>query len=262
MYANEAPGEKFPPVEVEMMADRRILIAFGPMVSSVYPEYLTDPAILFCPSDSEDSLGDHVDENGNLTLIERIVGNGQEGVEAIDASYTYAVWMLDRMGPRYPRLPIGDYFGLISLLGLNPPDPSVTEGPAQFMEIFDDLVHSLKDPFLGNDPSAFAAVVDEDRSVTAPHGNGGRTTVHRLREGVERFLITDINNPAASAMAQSEIFVMWDNVSSKIEKFNHVPGGSNVMYMDGHVEFVKYPSEEPPVDRATASFMHVFDRQG
>jgi prepilin-type N-terminal cleavage/methylation domain-containing protein len=103
MYANEAPGEKFPPVQVEMMAGRRILIAFGPKVSSVYPEYLTDPAIVFCPSDPVDSLEDHVDENGNLTLVERIVGNGQEGVEAIDASYTYAVWLLDRVGPRYPR---------------------------------------------------------------------------------------------------------------------------------------------------------------
>lgn len=262
MYANEAPGEKFPPVQVEMMAGRRILIAFGPMVSSVYPEYLTDPAIVFCPSDSVDSLEDHVDENGNLTLVERIVGNGQEGVEAIDASYTYAVWVLDRVGPRYPTFPIGEVLGVIVLLGLNPPDPSITEGPAQFVKVIDNLVDSLSLPFLGNDPGAFAAVVDEDRSVPAPHGNGGGTTVYRLREGIERFLITDINNPAASAKAQSDIFVMWDNVSTKVEKFNHVPGGSNVLYMDGHVEFVKYPSEDPPVDRLTAAFMDVFDRQG
>jgi prepilin-type processing-associated H-X9-DG protein len=26
---------------------------------------------------------------------------------------------------------------------------------------------------------------------------------------------------------------------------NHVPGGCNVLYMDGHVEFVKYPSKTP-----------------
>ena len=25
-------------------------------------------------------------------------------------------------------------------------------------------------------------------------------------------------------------------------RFNHVPGGSNVLYMDGHVEFLKYGS--------------------
>ncbi len=27
---------------------------------------------------------------------------------------------------------------------------------------------------------------------------------------------------------------------SGIARFNHIPGGSNVLYMDGHVEFVKY----------------------
>ena len=32
----------------------------------------------------------------------------------------------------------------------------------------------------------------------------------RLREGIERFLITDINNPEASQRAQSEIVVMFD----------------------------------------------------
>ena len=33
----------------------------------------------------------------------------------------------------------------------------------------------------------------------APTGNGGGNNIYRLREGIERFLITDINNPAASA---------------------------------------------------------------
>ncbi len=35
-------------------------------------------------------------------------------------------------------------------------------------------------------------------------GHAPQYTLFRLREGVERFLITDINNPAGSAMAQSE----------------------------------------------------------
>ena len=29
------------------------------------------------------------------------------------------------------------------------------------------------------------------------------------------------------------------------ERFNHVPGGSNILYMDGHVEFVKYLGKDP-----------------
>jgi prepilin-type processing-associated H-X9-DG protein len=76
---------------------------------------------------------------------------------------------------------------------------------------------------------------------------------YRLREGIERFFVTDINNPAASAQAQSDLPVMFDAWSngtgfySSVPEYamnnavnmNHVPGGSNVMYMDGHVEFVK-----------------------
>ena len=64
-----------------------------------------------------------------------------------------------------------------------------------------------------------------------------------LKEGIERFLITDINNAAASASAQSDVIVMWDRISSKnsgamgAASFNHAPGGSNILYMDGHAEF-------------------------
>jgi prepilin-type processing-associated H-X9-DG protein len=78
---------------------------------------------------------------------------------------------------------------------------------------------------------------------------------HPLKEGIERFFITDINNPSGSAKAQSEMFVMWDHYSSSITnmqasgggqlRFNHIPGGSNVLYMDGHVEYVRLNQKAP-----------------
>ena len=77
----------------------------------------------------------------------------------------------------------------------------------------------------------------------ATSGNGGTKTVHRLKEGVERFMITDINNPGGSAMAQSSLPIYWDSVSNTpgaAAAFNHVPGGANTLYMDGHSEFVRY----------------------
>jgi prepilin-type processing-associated H-X9-DG protein len=70
----------------------------------------------------------------------------------------------------------------------------------------------------------------------------------RLREGIERFFITDINNSAASSQAQSQFAVMWDQISTFTNDFNHVPGGANVLYMDGHVGFLRYPSQEFPVN--------------
>ena len=82
-------------------------------------------------------------------------------------------------------------------------------------------------------------------------GNGGGSTIYRLREGIERFLITDINNPAGSAMAQSELPISWDWTNfiageSIFNDFNHIPGGANVLYMDGHAEFTKYPAQYDP----------------
>jgi prepilin-type processing-associated H-X9-DG protein len=84
-------------------------------------------------------------------------------------------------------------------------------------------------------------------------GFGHGTKVTRLKEGIERFAITDINNPAAGAKAQSSVVVMMDVISTfdasanefaqdGPARFNHVPGGANVLYMDGHVQFKKYGS--------------------
>ena len=106
------------------------------------------------------------------------------------------------------------------------------------------------------DPRAYADA-DADLSDCPPpfnqgYGNAGGNTIYRMREGIERFMITDINNPAASAVAQSEVPVMMDSMAAYsdmsgkgVAKFNHVPGGCNVLYMDGHVEFIKYPGKFP-----------------
>jgi prepilin-type processing-associated H-X9-DG protein len=98
--------------------------------------------------------------------------------------------------------------------------------------------------------------LDEDVELDAAYtgaGTGGGNTVYRLREGIERFLITDINNPAASAKAQSSLAIMWDSVATDASFFNHVPGGSNVLYMDGHVSYLKYNrAGEAPVNEQVA----------
>ncbi len=85
-----------------------------------------------------------------------------------------------------------------------------------------------------------------DDDIQFTHTSSGvDMTAYRLREGIERFFITDINNPAASTKAQTEIAVMYDHVETDVRSYNHVPGGGNVLYMDGHVEFLKYPSTYP-----------------
>ena len=96
-----------------------------------------------------------------------------------------------------------------------------------------------------------------DQPEVFHYGTAGGNTLYRMKEGIERFFITDINNPAGSAQSQSTILVYMDafgaamNQSGTInsgkiaQRFNHVPGGSNILYMDGHVEFLKYPGKFP-----------------
>ena len=261
MYGGESPGERFPPGEIELGCGDRPCIAFGPLVSAIYPEYLTDPAIVFCPSDPADRIENFREQpSGRLTLTDKLDGDGNTGVEGIDASYSYSGHVFDRVDKNLVPIP-PLLMTTIQQLNLNSLDPSITEGPAQFIEFLMDLIVDIAPYMLSGDESGFKKVVDDDRTVSAGNGNGGGDKVYRTREGIERFTITNINDPGASAMAQSNIFIMNDNVSKVVARFNHIPGGSNVLYLDGHVEFVRYPGK-PPVDKLSAEYMHLFDSQG
>ena len=65
--------------------------------------------------------------------------------------------------------------------------------------------------------------------------NSAGDLVPRLREGVERFLITDINNPAGSAMGQSTVPILFESLESLQNKSSRA--GAFTLYLDGHVEF-------------------------
>ena len=237
MYANEAPGQDFPPVHVynrdttgQPVFSRKAVL--GPEVYAIYPEYLTDPAIAICPS-SADATVESV-SNGELL----------NHPERIGLSYVYLGWVLDRVDDGRP-----EYSDLLSTVapGLNTALavfggsslPADLTAPIQLLQALEDVLGKLV-------TMGFDAVA-QDASVHAPHGNGGGEIVYHLREGVERFLITDINNPAGSAKAQSDIWVMMDAFGSgtATSAFNHIPGGSNVLFMDGHIAFMKYPDKAP-----------------
>lgn len=76
----------------------------------------------------------------------------------------------------------------------------------------------------------------------------GRTRIYYLREGVERFFITDIQDPGARAKTAAEIPVLFDKLEASLEMtasqpkdWVHRPAGPNVLFMDGHAEFMPYP---------------------
>ena len=51
--------------------------------------------------------------------------------------------------------------------------------------------------------------------------------------------------------------MQFDTINIDLSFYNHMRGGANVLYMDGHVEFLRYPSEHP-ASRAYAAVMSVF----
>jgi len=224
--------------------------SLGPHLQAIMPEYLSDPAVLLCPSDPDGEEG--------LAIVEAEPGGycPYAGMPSKpDASYIYTGYTLDKVEDTHAAIDA-------SLFGM-PPGSQVSSQFAYLMACvsYQEGVAALQGPLGDLDP-ANDHVLDKDIDNEMIHtmisgystppgaiaGNGGGSALYRLREGIERFLITDINNPAATALAQSELPVMWDIVAAGTAgraQFNHIPGGANALYMDGHVAFNKYPGAFP-----------------
>jgi len=244
MYANESKGQSFPPNHFAS-GDNCDAYEFRSMWQGnmVYPEYLSDINVLFCPSDAT-VAPQGSDEGPYCSYDPNIVCP----CKLWDTSYNYVGWVFNKdfymidgqdannaaitsLDTALPLLDIGFLAGMAGIWAGFPPSPPTTEG-------------------------AFKVVSGD---IQFNHLNQPRTmTGYRLREGIERFFITDINNPAASAKAQSEVSVMWDIVTPQIDDFNHIPAGGNILYMDGHVQFLRYPDEHP----YTRAFVMIIGAQG
>jgi prepilin-type N-terminal cleavage/methylation domain-containing protein/prepilin-type processing-associated H-X9-DG protein len=267
MYANESKGEKYPPQQhqgANVGCPGGGL--FTPYCSAVYPEYISDPNVYVCPSNAEMSAEDmyradgscilQIDPDGNGILDDADAPHDPAFADwwAATTSYHYMSWAFDNCDDDSPnQAPIAT---AAAMLGQSVP-PQIDTAAYLPMQIV--LVNYLIGtagaacPTLATDMSNLGIVMDFiDKDFSFDYSTygvpGGADTVYRLREGIERFFITDINNPAGSALAQSEVPIMWDSVSILPSDFNHIPGGSNVLYMDGHVQFLRYPDDKFPVN--------------
>ncbi len=268
MYANEAKGERWPYLQcLKKEGDGTVYgdaVAAGPQVDTFYPEYLGDPNIAICPSDAQETKDYLWRDNGICEFGDD--GTDLASPEKIDASYCYLGWAFDRLLKLGPPEPISNFTTVgdtIDLIGGNLPTGEIC-APAQFGAAVDCLFNKatpylttlVSDSASSADAAECRKKIDEDIELVGDgmdytgYGNGGGNVIYRLREGIERFLITDINNPAATAQAQSELFVMLDQFANTgaVQFFNHVPGGCNVLWLDGHVSFVKYVQSSGPCD--------------
>ena len=213
MYANEWDG-RFPPCGLwTCFFPEDPSEYYGPSWDTfngqaVYPEYMTDIEIMICPSDSD--AGTDL-RRGSWFHHNEDSDQPIDGGCFFAASYVYLPWIVPGMSDEEKEAnAVAMYVHLyLTIDGLSPEE-------------------KMRD------------YMDSDFTVAD-------TTYYRLREGIERFMITDINNPAATAVAQSEVPVMVDEFAQVGEDaaFNHIPGGINVLYLDGHVEWVGYRSKFP-----------------
>ena len=230
MYANESKGELYPSLRKCSGADCTdspgFSVLWSPDGPSIFPEYLSDVNIMACPSDA-----DWPDDRHQWT-----VDDTDDGAIAPCRIYNVSYF--------YYGLAFGPEHYLL--------DPTQqNEVPADALA----LVALLRGDFVTEldaklDAMTSACDTTGDFSAYDADWSLDDTNIYRLREGIERFYITDINNPAASTVAQSELAIMHDEANADTGyggsiAFNHLPGGGNVLYMDGHVEFVKYPGEWP-----------------
>ena len=206
MYAGEN-REKLPPVddyEQRFMFEGDVL----------YPEYLTDAAILACPSDPA------YDPNTNFKLSSDYT-DPETGITApagnvhpdcLDTtSYVYTGWMMIT-------------------------DANMIGGLASYTWV--STVLAISDP-------ANNGWRDRSSNVASfnfgGYGNSGGDIINRLTQGVDRFLVTDINVTfTGDETGASIIPIAWDQISTNITEFSHVPAGQNCLYLDGHVEFQRY----------------------
>ncbi|MBI2422887.1 MAG: DUF1559 domain-containing protein [Candidatus Hydrogenedentes bacterium] len=276
MYANESKGERMPPVHGDEVygADDNCTgcenelddADFCASMYALHPEYLTDPGVILCPSDAglEESIeasAGWVRDDGSGTCPTICLGAITQG----DESYVYIGYAVDKVQDDDPTIDSGT-LGLGAGVQVN----------AQLAAL---LAYAQVDGGFGDADPTNDGPLDEDCDVAditafGPMfdgmgiGNSSGSTIYRLREGIERFMITDINNPGGSAIAQSELPIMWDIVASNeaavftgadsaLGLYNHVPGGANVLYLDGHADFFRYP-EGFPANRSFAGLTSFF----
>ncbi len=284
MFAGENKG-KFPP-GMQIFPGDYDLGFWGVDSKHLYPEYWTDPNISICPSDpradvsgfqtwrwttnsapfpgfADPDINALIKDINSRNVTPFLRDACLHATLSFPRSYMYLHNMVTTPLQLYTMTDLRYYFqdartaaqAAGQRFQVAPADMASAGCPPNWLatQVWggDFVGFADQKQFTALDPTYFTVVFEPDGSplpASLPH----------LKEGIERFAITDINNPAAGARAQSTIPVMFDawansinssgNAMSFLLNFNHVPGGSNVLYMDGHVEWIKYGSKFPLVN--------------
>jgi len=258
MYSGEDKSGLMPPMQRYRAHSNDGLTSLAGEV--LYPDYWTDVNVAVCPSDSRTDgelpgwndfqLGDDLQ-----ATLDKVSGSGdaahacRAAILSIPVSYIYLSYAVQSPAEQlrlFQQMTYSEFYA-----ATNYTDYSSAQIAAVGCPAWTGSIQGMG--AIRHTPTVGAS------DVSHTDGNDGSTVnFHRVKEGVERFFITDINNPAAGAQAQSTIPLMYDawgmNImlnaaldhhEQGISRFNHVPGGGNCLYLDGHVAFVKFGADMP-----------------
>lgn len=238
VYASESAGNRYPHMNVaDCNGDLRVWNAVFD-VDSLHPEYLTDLELLSCPSNALGASAEELWDQGETRNPMYAAGpNANDGIvqpcEVVSQPYYYNGFALSHA--------MFTASGIVRDMG-------------QFAEFVANWGTGLETAYRTAADGIESArnYVDLDWLLTSggqAFDRGDYGTVYRLRQGIERFTITDVKNPAANSVALSRIVVMHDTVARRSDQLSHTPSGVNVLYLDGHVDFVRLKPESSPEAR-------------
>ncbi len=302
MFAGENNGF-YPPRSRITSYDQAQVMSID--AESIYPDYWNDVNIKFCPSDSRALGGTRAEimtPNGQLEdFIQTAIDAGPNGkpclmvLLGIPNSYAYAGYVMTSAAhiafsfncivQQWAYYPWEAYWFTTTdtpMPGLEPLNGACmgwvsANNPWANHYISIKAGEPWEKPVMSLDTMAAVNPGGADYWRAFNTTGAGRydddgvspmpTEYRRIKEGIERFYITDINNPAAGATSESSIWVMMDawaeyravydvdfGGGNSVVNFNHVPGGSNVLYMDGHAEFIRYGQKVPVMASSSASY--------
>ncbi|MCC6794720.1 MAG: type II secretion system protein [Candidatus Hydrogenedentes bacterium] len=208
--------------------DRLIRNNFAMDAREIWPEYLDDLKVLVCPSGLM----------GHGGKLERWYMDETFAPEHITSAF-FNNLPTDTTGEN------SEYWRRIRLMGLHPdwecmtsqmytylPYSVITEEQGVFL--FDELSRLMS--------LEYTDFLDDDIVVPGHHAPGNSDTYHRTRLAFSKIFITDINDPGKTAASDSQIPVLFDSTSLMgANLMGHDQKGGNVLFLDGHTEFKRYP---------------------
>jgi prepilin-type processing-associated H-X9-DG protein len=255
MYAEEDRMGLYPRIQASWRIEDALTFDAGPDFFALYPQYIESPRFFQC---------------GSCARPHRVIAHGQEKLSSawpadalraharsVDRSYIYLGWVIDQMTPTDGSTALDELTFLpdeVRASPLMPPGDSLIS--AQAAAGLKSIAHSLTRAYSRGGKTDFLMTLDYPIEVPEGLGNAGSSKILRLSNTtVGQLEQLRGNSPISGESPKDEglsatIPIVWDRFEPGYEReksydFNHVPGGSNVLYLDGHVDFVRYNEANP-----------------